>query len=107
MADLMFPLILIIILYILVEETEGIWQLILYTFLFVPIAFIFNDMINTNAFDKLFTATIPYQTNTLGLMTISMWFLPLFTITSIFMRKHELNKAKREREREEAENNGI
>lgn len=98
MADLMFPLILILILYILVEETEGIYPLIIYTFLFVPIAFIFNDLVNTNSFDKLFTATIPYQTNTLGLMTISFWFLPLFTITSIFMRKYDSDKAKKERE---------
>lgn len=111
MADLMFPLIFILLLYIIVEETEGIYQLILYMFLFVPIAFIFNDMINTNAFDKLFTATIPYQTNTLSLMTMAMWFLPLFTIASIFDRNYKVKKERREREEEmrrmEANNNAI
>lgn len=104
MADLMFPLILVLILYIIVEETEGIWQLILYTFLFVPVAFIFNDMVNTNAFDKLFTATIPYQTNTLSLMALSTWMLPIFTISKIFYLRHESDKAKKQKE---AEYNGI
>lgn len=98
MADLMFPLILILILYIIVEETEGIYQLIIYTFLFVPIAFIFTEMINNNAFDKLFTAIIPTQHNTMSLMTLSVWFLPIFTITKIFYMKYESDKTKKEME---------
>lgn len=84
MADLMFPLFVLVIMYILIDAIDAGIILMSIALIWLPISFMLYDMITTNAYDTLFNATISNTPMTLTIFGLMAFTVPLFSIAKIF-----------------------
>ena len=87
-ADLMIPLLVIVIMYILIEAIDSGIVLLCITMLWMPIAAIMANTAFTGGYTELFGGTItatPISLNIIGLMAFTV---PLFAIAKLIYMRH-------------------
>ena len=88
MADLLLPLVIIIVMCLIIDYLDVIYPLMLIGFIFIPISFIFGYQVQDGLYDTLFTADIEtYITYIPGIqksLQFMMWMVPLFAFVRIY-----------------------
>lgn len=88
-ADLFIPIIFIVIMDVIIGCVEDGLTLLAIGALFIPVAFMFAQIVNIGGYTMLFGASI--QDTTVGSLLIggSMFVIPMFAISKIFYLKHQ------------------
>ena len=87
-ADLMIPLFFIVIMYILIDSIDSGLVLMALGLLWLPISFIFAQIIATNGYTLLFGATISNYPMAMEIVALIGFTVPMFAFAKIFyMRK--------------------
>jgi hypothetical protein len=97
MADLLTPILVIILMYIVITLIEDRLYLLCLAFLFLPIAYIFALIVNSGGYNQLFGATIPTGVISQSLISGIMITVPLFAVLKILTIQKAM-KGRREEE---------
>ncbi len=86
MADLLLPLFVIIIMFILIDAIDTIMPLMFMGFSFLPVSWIFVQQINNGAYTLLFGATVADYVGVgfMKMMGMIMFFVPLMAFVKMF-----------------------
>lgn len=98
MADLLLPLFIIIIMFILIDAIENIMPLMFIGFSFLPVSWIFIQQINNNAYTLLFGASVAdyIGMDFMKLIGTIMFFVPLMAFIKIFYLRTFITKDENE-----------
>jgi len=84
MADLMIPLLILVIMYVLIDALDAGIVLMSIALIWLPISFMMYSTITTNAYDALFGATIANTPMALTIVGLMAFTVPLFALAKIF-----------------------
>ena len=93
MADLMYPILIIILMFIILDNLESGLLLLMIGLLFLPIAWLFSYAVGD--YDKLFTVSISaYTSNIVYKTTLSgiMFGVPLFSFLKIWYMRYLMSR---------------
>lgn len=95
MADAMFLLVFIILMYIIINETEDYLMLLLLGLLFMVVAVDVSNQMDAGSYTTLFNAPIPTNGGTVQEWGISGIFatIPLFAFSKVLIRRMQKKKA--------------
>ena len=91
MADAMFLIVFIILMYIIINETEDYLMLLLLGLLFTALTFDVTNQMIAGSYDKLFTASIPtgaFSTQGWGISGIFAT-IPIFAFVKVIIRREQ------------------
>lgn len=94
--DLFLPIIVIVIMFLIIGVVDDGLTLIAIGFLFLPVSYIFAQIINTGGYTTLFGASLPPATVSLWLINRSMFMVPLFAFSKVLYIKHISSKEVKE-----------
>lgn len=94
MADAMFLIVFIILMYIIINETEDYLMLLLLGLLFMVVSLAVTAQMSTGSYDKLFTATIPSNSVVFQEWGIGGIFatIPVFAFLKVLIRRMQKKK---------------
>jgi len=87
-ADLMIPILMLVIMYILIDAIDAGIVLMSIALIWLPISFMVYSTITTNAYGTLFGATIANTPMSLTIVGLMAFTVPLFAIAKMaYIRK--------------------
>lgn len=92
MSDLIIPIVIIIVMFLLIDSIDNWVLLVLFGLMFIPLSFMFTYQMADSTYTALFGADISaYTGNITGFdttMQMIMWFIPIVAFTKLYiMRK--------------------
>ena len=92
MSDLLIPIVIIIVMFLLIDSIDNWILLLLFGLMFIPLSFMFTYQMVDSTYTTLFGADISaYAGNLQGFDTIMqmiMWFIPIVAFAKLYiMRK--------------------
>lgn len=82
--DLFLPIIFIVIMYVIIGCIEDALTLLAIGMVFIPISFMFMQIVNTGGYTTMFGASLVTGTIGTEMIGAAMFLIPLFALTKIF-----------------------
>lgn len=94
MSDLIVPIVIIIVMFLLIDSIENWILLLLFGLMFIPLSFMFTYQMADATYTVLFGADISAYTGNLQgfdtIMQLVMWFIPIVAFAKLYiMRKSD------------------
>jgi len=94
MSDLIVPIVIIIVMFLLIDSIENWILLLLFGLMFIPLSFMFTYQMADSTYTVLFGADISAYTGNLTgfdtIMQMVMWFIPIVAFAKLYiMRKSD------------------